>query len=265
MSATASYDDFGIRRTMVYSLLLHGLLAAAILGSAFLRPRGNPWGGIGGGGSVKVTLVGSSGGIPMPNPPVVTPSTAVDSTKGLYKEEPKPKTPEPPTDAKKIPQFEKNKRTPPPSRPSRVFESKTPPPDNAVPYGRGGQPNLPVGSGTNLGGATGPVSMAGQGGGDFAARYGWYIDATTRRIESNWNQWSLDAAARASSSLHCAVTFTINRDGSVKDVHITETSGNLSYDNAGLRAVLSSSPMPRLPDDYSGSYVVATYDFPRRR
>src|SRR5713101_786944 len=261
MTATATYDDYGIRKTMVYSLLLHGLFAAAIVASAFFNHRGNPWGGIGGGGSVKVSLVGSLAGIPMPNPPVVTSSSVVDPTKGLHEEEPKPKPPEPPADAKKIPQFEKNKPLPPPSHPSRVFESKTRPPDNAVPYGRGGTPNLPVGSGTNLGGATGPASMSGQGGSDFAARYGWYIDATTRRIESNWNQWSLDAAARANGALHCAVTFTINRDGSVKDVRVTETSGNLSYDNAGLRAVLSSSPMPPLPADYSGTYVVATYDF----
>ncbi|PYU08001.1 MAG: hypothetical protein DMG33_02915 [Acidobacteria bacterium] len=32
-------------------------------------------------------------------------------------------------------------------------------------------------------------------------------------------------------------------------------------DNSGLRAVLSSNPMPALPNDYSGSYVVVTFDF----
>jgi TonB family protein len=261
MTATATYDDYGIRKTMVYSLLLHGLLAAAIVASAFLNHRGIPWGGPGGGGSVKVSLVGSLAGIPMPNPPVATSSAAVDPTKGLYKEEPKPKPPEPPADAKKIPQFEKNKRLPPPSHASRVFESKARPPDNAVPYGQGGNPNLPVGYGTEPGGSSGGVGMVGQGGGDFPSRYGWYVEAVRRRISGNWLQSTIDARVLAAGTAHCVVTFTILRDGSVKDIHISQSSGNSSYDNSGLRAVLSSNPMPTLPSDYAGSYVGVTFDF----
>src|SRR5205807_4251322 len=69
----------------------------------------------------------------------------------------------------------------------------------------------------------------------FASRYGWYVSSTIRRIEGNWDQLSLDATARNSQTLHCAVTFTINRDGSIKDVHVTESSGNASWDTAGLR------------------------------
>ena len=273
-AAVANSNDLSLRKFFVYSVVLHLSLALLMGASIYFQYRSNPWGGLGGGGgSVKVNLVGSLAGIPMPSPSVPTESQTVDPTKGLYKEEPKPKPPEPKTDATKLPKFEKEKPPKTISHPSRVFESKTPPPDNAVPYGKGGAPNIPTGSGTTAGGSSGGastqgsggVAMQGQGGGDFASRYGWYIDATTRRIESNWDQFSLDPTARASRGLHCAVTFTINRDGSVRDVHITESSGNSSYDNAALRAVLSSSPMPPLPSDYSGSYVTATYDFPRAR
>jgi TonB family protein len=263
MSAiAASYDDLSLKKTVVYSLLLHGLLALAVVASAFFQHSGNAWGGIGGtSGGVKVSLVGPLAGIPMPTPPVVSPSQVVDPTKGLYKEEPKKKLPEPPTNAQKIPQFEKNKPPKPISHPSRVFEDKLPPPDNAVPYGRGGTPNLPTGYSSVPGGPGGPVGVQGQGGGDFAARYSWYVESVKRRIAGNWLQNTIDQRILAARTAHCVVIFSIYRDGTVKDVHIAQTSGNSSMDTSGVRAVLSSNPMPALPGDYSGSYVTVTFDF----
>jgi TonB family protein len=253
------YEDQNLRQFLIYSIIMHASLAVVIVVSAYIQFRENRWGGIGGElGGTKVNLV-SSAGIPMPKETVVTESKAVDPTKGLYKEEP-PKPPEPKTDAARIPKFEKEKPLPP-SRPSRTLENKTPPPDNAVPYGKGGNPDLPTGYSQTPGGGSSGVSIQGQGGADFASRYGWYIEAAKNRIYGNWQQWTIDAAARASRTMHCAVTFTINRDGSLKDVHISESSGNSSYDNSALRAVLSSNPVTKLPADYSGGYVVATLDF----
>jgi len=267
----ANAEELSLKKFLVYSLVLHTLLVAFVAVSAFVQHRGNAWGGIGGGGgSVKVNLVGSLAGIPMPNPPVVSESRTVDPTKGLYKEEPKPKAPEPKTDATKLPKFEKEKPTLPPSHKSRTFESETPPPENAVPYGAGGTARIPTGSGTSPGGSAnvgtvpgqgGGVGVQGQGGGDFASRYAWYVEGVRRRIQSNWLQNTIDSRVLADRSAHCVVAFTITRDGTVKDVHISQTSGNLSMDNSGLRAVLSSNPMPALPNDYSGSYVVVTFDF----
>ena len=270
-AAVANAEELSLKKFLVYSLVLHTLLVAFVAVSAFVQHRGNAWGGIGGGGgSVKVNLVGSLAGIPMPNPPVVSESRTVDPTKGLYKEEPKPKAPEPKADATKLPKFEKEKPTLPPSHKSRTFESETPPPENAVPYGAGGTARIPTGSGTSPGGSAnvgtvpgqgGGVGVQGQGGGDFASRYAWYVEGVRRRIQSNWLQNTIDSRVLADRSAHCVVAFTITRDGTVKDVHISQTSGNLSMDNSGLRAVLSSNPMPALPNDYSGSYVVVTFDF----
>ena len=270
-AAVANAEELSLKKFLVYSLVLHTLLVAFVAVSAFVQHRGNAWGGIGGGGgSIKVNLVGSLAGIPMPNPPVVSESRTVDPTKGLYKEEPKPKVPEPKTDATKLPKFEKEKPTLPPSHKSRTFESETPPPENAVPYGAGGTARIPTGSGTSPGGSAnvgtvpgqgGGVGVQGQGGGDFASRYAWYVEGVRRRIQSNWLQNTIDSRVLADRSAHCVVAFTITRDGTVKDVHISQTSGNLSMDNSGLRAVLSSNPMPALPNDYSGSYVVVTFDF----
>lgn len=258
-TALANPNDLTLRGYLLYSVLFHGLLTVLILSASYFERRPTAWGGIGGElGGTKVNLV-SAAGIPMPKEAIVTESKAVDLTKGLHKEEP-PKPPEPKEDATKIPTFTKEKRLPP-SRQSKVLENKTPEPDNAVPYGKGGNPDLPTGYSQTPGAGSSGVTVQGQGGADFAARYGWYIEAVKNRIYGNWQQWTIDATARASRTMHCAVTFTINRDGGVKDVRITEPSGNGSYDNSALRAVLSSNPLTALPNDYSGSYVVATLDF----
>jgi TonB family protein len=253
------YEDQSLRQFLIYSIIMHASLAVVIIVSAYIQFRQSRWGGVGGElGGTKVNLV-SAAGIPMPKEVVVTESKAVDPTKGLYKEEP-PKPPEPKTEATKIPKFEKEKKLPP-SPKSRTFESKTPPPDNAVPYGKGGNPDVPTGYSQTPGAGSSGVTVQGQGGADFASRYGWYIEAVKNRIYSNWQQWTIDAAARTSRTMHCAVSFTINRDGSLKDWHISESSGNSSYDNSALRAVMSSNPVTKLPGDYTGSYVVATLDF----
>lgn len=239
--------------------ICHALLIAAMILSAYLKFPGNQWAGTGGGGdNVKVNLVGSAG-IPMPKEPVVTESPVVDPTKSLHKEEEKPKPPpEPPTPAQKIPQFEKNKPLPPTHK-SKTFENKTPTPDNAVP-GHGGAPNLPTGVGSTPGSSPG-LAIQGQGGGDFASRYGWYIESVKRRIQQNWLQNTIDPNVRAARIAKTTMEFTIQRDGTIKDIKLFQSSGNLSMDNSGMRALLASSPLPTLPSDYSGSYVRVTFDF----
>ena len=96
---------------------------------------------------------------------------------------------------------------------------------------------------------------------DFAARYGWYIDAVRRKISMNWLQSTLDPAVPRAHTPKCTMIFVIARDGTVKDIRVAQTSGNYSMDTSAQRALLSSSPMPALPNDYSGSYVNVTFDF----
>ena len=64
-----------------------------------------------------------------------------------------------------------------------------------------------------------------------------------------------------SAALTAVMTFAIYRDGSVKNVRMEKSSGNLSMDNSAQRALASASPMPALPSDYSGSYVTVIFDF----
>src|SRR6266702_1932058 len=256
-TAVANPGDFYLRSYLFYSVVFHALFTVAVLSASFFERRGNAWGGVGGNlGGTKVSLV--SAGIPMPKESVVTESKAVDPTKGLHKEEP-PKPPEPKTDAEKIPKFEKEKPLPP-SKKSRTFESKKPPPENAVPYGKGGNPDLPTGYSQTPGGSSG-VAVSGQGGGDFGARYPWYVDAVRNRIRQGWDQNTIDPAVRAAHRAHAVITFRINADGSISNIRLSQTSGNSSMDYSAQRALQSLGSVSRLPNDYMGSYVDVTFDF----
>jgi TonB family protein len=252
--------DQSLRQFLIYSIIMHASVALVIAVSAFIQFRQTRWGGIGGDlGGTKVSLVPAAG-IPMPKEAVVPESKAVDPTQGLHKEEP-PKPPEPKTDAAKIPAFTKEKQLPP-SPKSRTLENKKPPPDNAVPYGKGGNPDLPTGYSQTPGSGSSGVTVPGAGGADFAARYGWYIAAAKRRVAPNWNTLFLDPSVRNSRTLHCVISFTIMKDGSVKNLRISQSSGNSSWDTSGLRAIQSSSPFPPLPNDWSAPDVSVLWDFP---
>ncbi len=255
-------DDLSLKRYFPYSVVFHIALTAALLAGVWLQRTGESWGGVGSGGdsSVKVNLVAPpSAGIPMPPTINPTESEAVDITKGLYKEEP-PKPPEPKTDSTPIPKFEKEKPLPP-SKLSKVFEKKTPAPPNAVNYGKGGSPPIPTGAADTPGPLNGGVAAIGPGGGDFASRYGWYIEAVRRAVNQNWMQNTIDPGVRAARRARTTLTFTIERDGTVKNIRISESSGNRSMDDSAQRALLSIEHFPALPADYSGRYVDVTFDF----
>jgi protein TonB len=259
MDYAANNYDAPFKRFLGYSAWLHIGLIAAVGLSVWIQRSGNPWGGIGGGDSgAKVNLV-SSAGIPMPKPDVPAPTDTVDPTKGLAKEEPKPKE-EPKTDATNIKKFEKEKPLPP-TKKSKVFEPKKPPPDNATHYGKGGQMDIPSGYSQTPGASSSGVAVQGEGGGDFATRYGWYVESVKRAISQNWIQTSIDPSIRAARRAHSVVTFRINRNGTVTNIRLDNSSGNRSMDDSATRALLSIDKFPTLPSDYSGSFVDVTFDF----
>jgi protein TonB len=254
--------------------ILHGGLIVLLAVSAYFHWEGNRWAGPGGGSdnAVKVNLVGNSG-LPMPTPPSLNESNVVDPSKSLWNKEVKPEPPQPkkeeivPPDLKNVPEFktlEKLNKKPPPPKPERnkAFQPKQPNPDNVVPGPNTGAMKVPTGAGTQPGSSSTPgLAIKSEGGGDFASRYGWYVESVKRRIQSNWLQNTIDPGVRAARVAHAVVEFTIYKDGSVKDIRVTQTSGNLSMDNSGLRAIMSSNPMPGLPPDYSGSSVRVVFDF----
>jgi len=265
-NATHHPGDPSLKPMLIWSLVFHGALAATMLVSTLVSGHGDTWAGSSGGGSVTVGLVGSVPAIPLPKPEAITESRVVDESKGLYKEEPKPKPLPPPPTAESIPEF-KHEKTPTivPSKPSKVLENPdVPPPTNAVPYGSGGPPALPYSSTFSApGGSNGAIGMTGAGGGDFGSKYSWFVDAVRNRISSNWLQSMIDPSVRFAP--RATVTFTILRDGSIVNIQVIHSSGNASVDNSAKRAILSSSPVMKLPNDYSGQVVNVEFWFEFKR
>ena len=252
-----------MKKPLLWSVAFHAALFGSLTVSTVLSHRGDMWGSSGGDGAVSVGLVAKLPGVTLPRPDAVTQSRVVDTSKGLYKAEPKPKpAPEPP-DVQKIPEFKKEKAPKIISRPSKVFEDKTPPPTNAVPYGQGGSPALPYSSFAMNGPSQGGMGFSGPGGGDFQGRFPSYVDAVRNRISSNWLQSTVDPSVRWAP--RAMFTFQVMRDGTVTNVQMTQTSGNRSVDNSALRAIQSSSPVSALPSNYSGSSVTVEFYFDFRR
>ncbi len=263
MSAIALADRPvpSLKGPLTISIIMHVILFGLAGVNAYRMRRGENWGGPGG-GAVTVNLVGSTPGIPIPEPAVVSPSRVVDESKGLYKTEPPPEIKTPPPDAIPITNF---KLKPPPphyvTRPSKVLENRTPPPQNAVPYGGGGTPSIPytsfamgAGNGTQAG-----LGFGAGGAGDFGSQYSWYVQAVQRRISSNWLQSTIDPSVSVAPRV--VVTFDILRDGTITNTQIERSSGNYSVDNSALRAIRDSSPLNPLPSGYSGSRVGVEFWF----
>jgi protein TonB len=258
MATTAQNSIPGIRTPLAWSLAMHAALIGTLALSNFLSRRGDIWGG-GGGGAVSVGLVGNLPGVPLPRPEAMTTSRVVDTTRGLYKSEPARQPPQA-SEATPLPEFRRNKR--PVSRPSRILEDPTPPPEGAIPYGQGGTPAMPYTQFTVGSGSTGGLNLGGPGG-DFGGRFPWYVEAVRRRVSGNWLQSAVDPAIRFAP--RCVVTFQILRDGSAANIELVKSSGVDSVDRSAVRAIRDSSPFERLPSEYSGGYVMVEFWFEFRR
>jgi protein TonB len=89
-------------------------------------------------------------------------------------------------------------------------------------------------------------------------RLGWYAELIRERIAQNWRTNGLDAGSQQSPAI---VSFTIMRDGSVRNPQVVQSSGNPTIDNTALRAVYESNPMPALPPQITDSYISAQFTF----
>jgi TonB family protein len=76
-------------------------------------------------------------------------------------------------------------------------------------------------------------------------KYGYYVDLMRTQIARHWS-----TAGLAGDSHRVLITFTIERDGAVRDAKIAQPSGNYTLDSAALRAVLEANPLPPLPQGF---------------
>jgi TonB family protein len=81
----------------------------------------------------------------------------------------------------------------------------------------------------------------------FGNRFGAYADLVVKRVSE---KWSRNGLAGSPSTPTVIVTFDILRDGSVRNAQLAQRSGNTTFDNSAVRAVIDAAPFPPLPPGY---------------
>jgi periplasmic protein TonB len=246
-------------RSMVVAITLHAiLLATTIVGPyIFNRNAGENWGGNDiGGSAMNATLVSN---IPLPRQEGKN-VLAVES-KGLSVSQPKVEEKVP--DAIALP--DKNAKKKPTKSNS---ESRLKPPTekipevapNSIPYGQGGPVSGPYGSFTT---ANAKGGFGFNNGGDFGARFSWYVDQVRRKVSDNWTRYEIDP--NVSTARRVYIDFDISRSGEPSNVRVEQSSGVPSLDQSAVRALQRIDTFGPLPAGYSGNKVSVEFWFDYRR
>lgn len=216
------------------SILLHvGLGLALFFGPALLVSRSEPL------EFVAVQIVPLQAlGVRQPPPAPPKPKPQVQAPPPAPAPEPEPEKPEPEKAEEKKPEPKKSapKETLP-QPPSPAPTPASPRPESTSTAQRQGSP-----TGNPRGTAPVGAAVAALDNPDFT--YGYYLDQMLGLIGANWRP------PVTGEQLQAVVHFLVNRDGSIQDVTLAQSSGNSAFDLAGLRAVQSSSPLPPLPASY---------------
>jgi TonB family protein len=235
-----------LRRPLVGSVALHVGIVAFLVAFNWWTNRGRIQFGDPNsmGGSVGITPVSS---IPLPHRTGQTNPVANDTESKVPSapkvEKPKPKAVREQPDA--IPLRSKNA----PKRPSeqiarnqkfRPLEADRP---NQVYSTTGAAVSSPL-----YGGAAG-IGGSGIGNSVFGERLGWYAQLLTQTLANKWGIESAKIPPGTVTSRRVVLSFDILRDGTIRDVRILESSGNTQVDYAAQRAVLTASPVRRLPEE----------------
>lgn len=88
-------------------------------------------------------------------------------------------------------------------------------------------------------------------------QFGGYAQALMEAVARHWNTGGL-AGVKVPVAV---VTVDILRDGSIRNPHIVQSSGNATVDYSALRAVSEAAPFPHLPPEYSGSILNVDFQF----
>jgi TonB family protein len=117
----------------------------------------------------------------------------------------------------------------------------------------------PAGSGGQAGGGPGNDPQGGLLSFDTEAdALGPYGRILYDRIKA---AWVLPNIAKSFAKGMTEVKFTISRNGTIGNIHVSQSSGWPPLDNAAVNAVRGAAPMPPLPDSFPGEQVGVTFRF----
>ena len=240
----------GLSMFFMLSVGVHAALFASIAIHTWLGTRGGvQWGSVHSlaGGAVGVQAVKQ---IPLPGRPGNANLLANDTQSRV------PLPPKPVKPAKKEPEIDPDalplKRHNAPRRPSYMRQQEysqyraTQDRPNQL-YSRSGQAlssNM-YGAPTGTGGVQMGTATA------FGYRFGGYRDLIEQRVSQKWRTNELDP--RITSAPVAIVTFEIQRNGSVANLRVLQSSGNRALDYSAQRAIYEAGPFPPLPSAYERS------------
>ena len=175
---------------------------------------------------------------------LVTPAEASKPPPKVVSEDPPPKE-EPKDDF--VPPVEKKVKPPKEDKPKEVKKTvptteltKTTPPDTIPAEDAGAPPP-----------ETGDVALDVD---DFP--FGYYIVTMKRKIAASWR-----VPGSPQKTLHCRVYFRVERNGSLRNPVVEQSSGSIVFDQAALRSVVRANPMPPLPDGFADDYLGVHFSF----
>jgi outer membrane biosynthesis protein TonB len=261
MGYAGSLDDREpLGKSFVASMALHASVVGLLTVGSFIH-RGSPehWGDL-------ETASGSVSVNPVSKIPMVARTGHVNpvanDTESQVPEPPPPpkpvakqvKTPEPesiPIKGRATPPKRVSSDTPPNER-YRPYTPKT----NQVYSNTGGAMVSPM---MGLPGAGG----AGVRGTSLGDRFGAYAALVQQIVTQKWNQQNLDARLRTAPP--AIFTFTILRDGTIKDIRLKTSSGNQAVDLSGERALYDVGKVDPLPAAYDRDKAEIEYWFVLKR
>ncbi|MDR2427673.1 MAG: TonB family protein [Endomicrobium sp.] len=86
-------------------------------------------------------------------------------------------------------------------------------------------------------------------------KYPYYTNQIRRKVAAQW-RW-----AESYGGLRVLLYFKINRDGSVGDILVKESSGNEDYDKNALYTIRRAAPFSELPEGYEGESLGVFFEF----
>ncbi|HZD49671.1 MAG TPA: TonB family protein [Silvibacterium sp.] len=257
MRGTIELDREPFGGPIAGSFLLHLLVIGTVAVLAYFvgHIRGNEWGNNQAPGAIQATLVSSAPAIPLPQVAPPTPNVLATEQPSPAPAPPQPKAvPVPPPDAIPIPTKQPPKKAPEKKEAQPSPKHAQPQPlQHRAQFGEAPATQIPHSLAPNRG----PSSPVNVSGGDFGARFPWYVDVIRRKTAENWLQTEVAPGTPGGARVY--LSFVIARDGSPSQVRIAQSSGSPTLDSSCMRAVQRVDTYGPLPPGYDGSTLSVSY------
>jgi len=245
-------DSFAAPATgsiVLHALLFGGIAFYVFFNGFFGRELGSP----GQRGAIQVSL--DSAAIPLPSDQPKTDNVLPTDKPSPAPVPPAPRAKEATVDEKAIPiqgkeaKPEKQKQAPKPTK------QPPPKPDDRLKYGEQAGQKLSRSTYAQPSATDQPVSVSN---GDFASRYGWYVDGIKRKVSQNWLRGQVDP--RTAKNAVVEIYFKVNRQGVPSGFRIATASGSPTLDRSCLLATQRVDTFGDLPRDSNDQWIDVTYD-----